>query len=296
MNYRKFELLATLTVAIAVIATIIATAINYDSKAADLVSQAMIFVGFACGLHWGRNGGVVGFLVATAVSGVAIFGFFETISTSSQVQLFISRTVVMAVMTFIAVELHLRLKYFFAKLENHDLVDDFTNLYNNKYLVKILERHQDECDRYDRNFSLLKITVDKRLFGNLKKKCHEKIIRELGNMIILENIRGSDEAARVEDASFAILLPATNASGAECAAQRMTGKVDGYLGKRGLDTKDRELLTVETLQYPEDAERLDLFKAELKELIEAAVVPDVLPEKMTEGYPDSDRRQQRPSE
>jgi GGDEF domain-containing protein len=163
----------------------------------------------------------------------------------------------------VAGELNVRLKYLFIKLEHHDYVDSITSLYNSKYLSKLIEKYISEFDRYGSKFSLTSFTVNPELLDPLKKKARIKLVKDLGNSVIRGNIRGADEAARLEGTTFAVLFPNTNFDGATCASIRVKGKITGYLERHGLDTDDDETIVAEILEYPRDKDTVEIMAVNL---------------------------------
>lgn len=264
MKYSRFEILAMIVGICAVAGTIVATVSSTDRVAA-VVGQAMILVTLFGGLHYGRKGALISFIAATAFYAIFAFAFRGNIGAGTAAQIFILRVIVFGIVAFVAGELNVRLKYLFIKLEHHDYVDDLTNLYNAKYLAKLIEKYISEFDRYGSKFSLAHFTVDEDMLVPLKKKARVKIIKELGNSI-RGNIRGADEAARTRGTTFTVLFPNTNYDGATCATIRVKGKISGRLDRHGLDTETEEdVIKTEIIEYPRDKEAVELFAVDLQD-------------------------------
>lgn len=263
MKYSRFEILALVVGGCAVIATILATATD-TNRAADIVGQAMIVVVLFGGLHYGRKGALISLVAATGFYAIFAFGTSSQVGTGTEAQIFILRTIVFAVVALVAGELNVRLKYLFIKLEHHDYVDDLTSLYNARYLSKLIEKYISEFDRYGSKFSLTSFEIDDGMLDPLKKKARAKLIKDLGNSVIRGNIRGADEAARLEGATFTILFPNTNFDGATCAALRVKGKITGYLDRHGLDTEDDTVIKTEIIEYPRDKDTIELLAVDLQ--------------------------------
>ncbi len=263
MKYSRFEILAVVVVAVAVIASMFAT-ISSSNRVADIVGQAMIIVVLVGGLHWGRRGALISFLAATTFYAIFAFGARGDMSLASATEVFLIRAVAYAGVAIVAGELNVRLKYLFIKLEHHDYVDDITSLYNAVYLSKLIEKYINEFDRYGSKFSVTSFTVNQELLLPLKKKARVKFIKELGNSVIRGNIRGADEAARLQSTTFSILFPNTNIDGATCASLRIKGKIASYLDRHGLDTENDKTIRTEMLEYPRDKEALEILAVKLQ--------------------------------
>ncbi|PKQ28517.1 MAG: hypothetical protein CVT63_02240 [Candidatus Anoxymicrobium japonicum] len=258
MKYSRFEII-TMTVGFcAVIGTIVAT-LSSSNKIADMVGQAMIIVVLFGGLHYGRKGVAISFVAATAFYAFFAFGWRGSIDAGTAAQIFIFRTIVFGVVGVAAGELHVRLKYLFTKLEHHDYVDNITSLYNAKYLAMLIEKYISESDRYSSKFCLASFTINEKILAPFKRKARVKIIRDLGNSVIRGSIRGSDEAARPEKASFTVLFPNTNHDGATCASNRVEKKIMEFLDHHGFDTDSKGVLKIDVLEYPGDKDAIELL-------------------------------------
>lgn len=265
MKYSRFEILTLVVGACAVAGSIFAT-VSSTNRVADIVGLCMIVVVLFGGLHYGRKGAAVSFLVATGFYAIFAFGFSNSIGSGTASELFVLHIVVFAVVAVVAGELNVRLKYLFIKLEHHDYVDDITSLYNSKYLSKLIEKYISEFDRYGSKFSITNFVVDETKVSRLKKKEQQKIIKELGHSI-RGNIRGADEAARLGGATFAILFPNTNFDGATCASIRVKGKIFNKLEKLGVAAdEDDGVLKAEVLEYPRDKDTIETLSVNLADM------------------------------
>jgi GGDEF domain-containing protein len=263
LKYSRFEILAMVVGVCAVVGTIFVT-ISSTNRAADVVGQAMIVVVLFGGLHYGRKGALIAFLAATGIYAIVAFATSSNIGTGTAVQIFILRTIVFAIVAVVAGELNVRLKYLFIKLEHHDYVDDITSLYNSKYLAKLIEKYISEFDRYGSKFSITNFTLNEDKLSALKKKARVKLIRDLGNSVIRGNIRGADEAARLEGTTFSVLFPNTNYDGATCATIRVKSKISGYLDRHGLDTENDDIVNTEIIEYPKHKDAIELLAVNLQ--------------------------------
>jgi diguanylate cyclase (GGDEF)-like protein len=264
LKYSRFELLMMFVGLLVVLGTAFALVKNANIVS-EVIGQLLILVCLIAGLHYGRKGAVIGFLFSVAVYGVAVFTTYSS-TLSAALYLFFFRTVIYAIVAFAGGELNVRLKYLFIKLEHHDYVDDITSLYNSKYLSKLIEKYISEFDRYGSKFSITNFVVDETKMSQLKKKEKQKVIKELGHSI-RGNIRGADEAARVEGANFAILFPNTNYDGATCASIRVKGKIFNKLEKLGVAAdEDDGVLKAEVLEYPKDKDTIETLSVNLADM------------------------------
>ena len=263
MKYTRFEILAMVVGVCAVVGTIIAT-LSSSNTASDIVGQVMIVVVLFGGLHYGRKGAAISFVVATGFYAIFAFGMRGSVTLGTATQIFLLRTLVFAIVAFVAGELNVRLKYLFIKLEHHDYVDDITSLYNAKYLSKLIEKYISEFDRYGSKFSLTSFSLNEEVLAPMKKKARVKVIKDVGYKI-RGNIRGADEAARLEGTKFTVLFPNTNHDGATCASIRVKSKIAGYLDKYGLDTEDDNVIRTEIIEYPRDKDTIEVMAVNLQD-------------------------------
>ncbi len=263
MKYTRFEILAMAVGVCAVVGTIVAT-LSSSNTTADIVGQLMIVVVLFGGLHYGRKGALISFAVATGFYAIFAFGVRGGVSAGTTAEIFAMRTAVFAVIALVAGELNVRLKYLFIKLEHHDYVDDITNLYNAKYLSKLMEKYISEFDRYGSKFSLTTFTINDELLASMKKKARVRMIKDVGYKI-RGNIRGADEAARLEGTSFTVLYPNTNYDGATCATIRVKSKIAAYLDKCGFDTEDDSVIRTEIIEYPRDKDTIEVMAVNLQD-------------------------------
>lgn len=260
MKYSRFEILAMGAGVAAVLGTILSS-LSDTSDASEIVGQILILLALYCGVHYGRKGALLGFGASTVIYAAVSFATIEDKGIALQLVLF--RAIIYALVAFAAGELNVRLKYLFTKLEHHDYVDDITSLYNTKYLGKLVEKYISEFDRYGSKFSLANFTVNERIFEHMKKKTRDKMIKDIGNSVIRGNIRGADEAARIDGASFTVLFPNTNYDGATYASIRIKGKIASYLDHHGISSEEEDAIGADIVEYPRDKDSIEQLSANL---------------------------------
>lgn len=262
MKYSRFELLVMIVGLLVVLGTALAL-VKDQIIVSEVIGQGLILVCLFSGLHYGRKGAVAGFVFSVAVYGIAVFTTHGS-TLGAAFALFIFRAVIYAIVAFAAGEINRRLKYFFVKLEHHDYVDDITGLYNSKYLSRLIERYTSEFDRYGSKFSIASFSVDESKVATMKKRDRQRLIKGLGNSVIRGNIRGADEAARIDKTKFAILFPNTDFDSATCASIRVKGKIISYLEKQGIVTGGEDgTPDFEILEYPRDKDTIETLSVNL---------------------------------
>ena len=263
MKYSWFELLAMGVGICAVVGSSIAT-VSGANMVPEIVGQALILLALWGGLHYGRKGAVVAFLICTSVYAIVVFSFMSS-QLSIALELFLFRTAIYGAVAFGAGELNAHLKYLFVKLENPDYVDGLTNLYNARYFSKLLNNKIIEFNDNGLKFSLASFTINDDLLAPLKKRVQNKLIKEIGNSVIRDNIRGVDEAARIDGTMFMLLFSNTNLEGARIVTNRVSGKIRGYLDRRGMDTNREDIVETEVLEYPPNRDAIEKLALRLSE-------------------------------
>lgn len=108
------------------------------------------------------------------------------------------------------------------ELERLALLDTLTELFNSRTLLKELKDELKRAKRYKRPVSLCMITIDgfkdiNRQYGALTA---DAVLKACAN-VLRSCIRDVDIAARYSADEFAIVLPETNATGANIVAERI---------------------------------------------------------------------------
>jgi len=112
--------------------------------------------------------------------------------------------------------------YYLGAIENMARIDPLTGLLNPKYLVKVIEREIERCQRYGRPLTVMIINIK-----NLKdiNKQHgsftgDKLLKNLAD-ILKKNIRKIDNVSRYSGNQFMIVMPNTKKHEAENVRQRV---------------------------------------------------------------------------
>lgn len=112
------------------------------------------------------------------------------------------------------------------ELEKLALLDNLTELFNSRTLIKELKDELKRAKRYKRPVSLLMIAVDghreiHRQYGVLTSDAVLKVVSDA----LRDCVRDVDVPARYSGDEFAIVLPETNAAGAAVVAERIRQRI-----------------------------------------------------------------------
>ncbi len=115
----------------------------------------------------------------------------------------------------------------FQKTQQETLVDELTQLYNYRYLIKALDREISRANRYNAPLTYVFMDVD-------DFKCYNdtnghftgnKALRSLAK-IIKKTVREVDIVARYGGEEFALILPETNKEGGAVISERIRKKIE----------------------------------------------------------------------
>ena len=112
-------------------------------------------------------------------------------------------------------------------LSSQAVTDTLTGLANRRQFEVFLEEHVNEARRYGPPLSLLVLDLDhfKRVNDQLGHLAGDEVLRAVSDALT-GIARDSDLVARYGGEEFAVVLPQTDAAGAEAAAERCRTAID----------------------------------------------------------------------
>jgi diguanylate cyclase (GGDEF)-like protein len=136
------------------------------------------------------------------------------------------------------------------------ITDDLTGLYNRRHFLDRMQGEIDRARRYDVPFGLLFIDIDnfKELNDNFGHQVGDRILAELGT-VLKHWARSSDLVARYGGEEFVVLLPMTEKTRSQIAAERLRAAIEKHTFYR----RKKLTVSVGVAAYPADgdsAERL----------------------------------------
>lgn len=147
------------------------------------------------------------------------------------------------------------------KLDLYDQVDDATSLFNARYFVLQTDLEKARSQRYKTFFSVAVIDIPVGLFDGLSRRNRQRVLRELGRLII-DSIRSIDRGVHCVDGSahrLAVIMPETGADGARIFVDRLAAHLVSWLQERNVAVGaplDSTVLTV-----PSDEDELAAMRA-----------------------------------
>lgn len=219
----------------------------------EVAAQVMLFVVLFAAVHWGRRGGFVAALAASLVYillRIPLVTADPTV-TSDVLVMILTRVVAYGLIGIVGGEIAMRMKYVLAGLEDASSVDQLSGLYNERIMGHALESARGRFARYGEPFSVVIVDVDPSTSDGFKPAKQRAVIRGVAGYI-RNDIRLVDEAGRLADGRFIILLPHTAKEGAGIVAERLAK------GVRGALHAGPELVQARTIGASDDFELADL--------------------------------------
>lgn len=254
MKYSRFELLAFIFGA-GIIGVSVISAFRAGQEVPEIIALLLILLTLAGALHYGRNGGIVTFLIASMVYLVLKLPQISQVGLeSSVVETVLIRLVIFGIVGILGGILASRLKYLFVSLEGHDFIDPVTSLYNANFFSNMVSKAIGQYDRYKRPFTILTIEFSETAVGQQPPQV-EKRLCDIG-MAIRNNLRLLDEVGRIGERRFAVLLTDTPLAGGEIVRKRMLEALSRLTKSFGHEIPVEILAQFELFSYPEDSERI----------------------------------------
>jgi GGDEF domain-containing protein len=271
MRYSRFEALVLVVGGAAIVGSIL---FSYQGApvAEEVVAQLLLLAVLVAAVHWGRKGGFVAASIASVIYIVMRIPLVIEAEglTSDIVVLILVRVLAFGLVGVVGGELCSRIKYIFAKLEDSNSIDDWSQFYNQRFVVRALESAIGQYERYETPFSIVLVRLDPKLLKDLRMSKQRSIVRGVANHI-RNDIRLVDEAGRLEDGQFIIILPHTPAEGGEVVVERVARGVRDTLG-----AKD-ESVSAELLSAPRDTGRIQELRQELQGEDSGVTAPQSVP-------------------
>ena len=221
MKYAWFERIVLLLGGASILVTF---ALTYQSGLflEEVIAQVLLFGVLAAAVHWGRRGG---FVAAVAASIIYIVLRIPLVTadpalTGDVMLLILARVVTYGLVGIVGGELAMRMKYVLAGLESSSSIDEASGIFNDRAMARLLDAARGRFERYGEPYSIVLLEVDTSLTADFKPAKARAVLRGIAGYI-RNDIRLVDEAGRLADGRFMVLLPHTPKPGAEVVAERL---------------------------------------------------------------------------
>jgi GGDEF domain-containing protein len=260
MRYSRFEQLALAVGTLFVLAALLFSSYGQRLSGRELVAQLMLLGVLAAALHFGRRGGFVAAVCASAI--YTLMSVPELVAaqgvTSADVLLVIARIAAYGLVGIIGGEACGRLRYSLSRYGLTTEYDEWSQVFNQRHAAVTLLRAIGGHERYGAQFSLVLVSMDPAVTADLGPQRTRTLVRAVANQL-RNDLRMVDEVARLEDGRFFVLLPHTAREGGLVVAKRLAASVRDLVGARD------ESVTATCLGSVEDAIELTALADELSE-------------------------------
>lgn len=263
MKYSHFEALVLGVGGTAVLGSM---ALSYETLVPEEALAQLLLLGvLAAAVHYGRN---AGFVAAIAASIAYVVMRMPLVMSAGGLSVDIVSIVLVRVLTYglvgiVGGELCSRIRYVFARLEDSDSVDDWSRIFNQRFILRSLDNASGQYARYETPYSVVLIELSGHLMTDIRVARQRSLVRGVADYV-RNDIRLVDEAGRLDDGRFMVVLPHTPRTGAEVVAKRLHAGVCDVLGARD------ESVNVAFLGTPEDTGELERLRESLREVAPAA--------------------------
>lgn len=225
MHYNRFEQIVLLVGAAIFLGSLGIALLGGGTTTAEIVAQLLLLLTLAAAVHWGARGGLIGAVVASAI----YLGFWisalpvGTIPPAAYLVL-VSRLVAFGLVGVVAGELCGRLKYALAKVAGLPAIDDWSRVYNQRYVREALLQAKGRFDRYGEPVSLVEVRLSPSLVAGMRPARQRSFVRAVAEGIRTD-VRMVDDVGRLDDGRFIVILPHTPPEGGRVVMDRLANAV-----------------------------------------------------------------------
>lgn len=252
MKYTRFEQLVLVAGGAAILGGA-AISVTSGSEPTELIAQGLLFVVLYAAVRFGRRGGLIAAIAASAAYMLLKHPSLSTTPiTTAELVVLAARLGAYGLIGVVGGEICMRMRYNLTKLEGRSALDDWSHVYNQRYIRATLEQALMRYDRYHESFCTVIVTVSPSVFAEMSPARQRTLVRGLADHIRAD-VRMVDDVARLADGRFVVLLPHTTAEGALIVRDRLVMGVRDALGARA------EAVSARCLTLPADEDALRAF-------------------------------------
>lgn len=267
MRYAAFERLVLVLGGASVLATL-ALASSTGLQLQDVAAQLMVFGVLVGAVHWGRRGGFIAAIIASITYVVIWIPMLEPDTITAQLlTVMFLRVLAYGLIGIVGGTLCGKMKYVLASLEQGSRVDEVTGIFSEQMLARLIDAAAARFERYAEPFCLVVIELAGDSLRAPITNRDRVLVRHVASHI-RGDIRMMDEACRIDDGRFVVLLPHTPKSGGVIVADRLAKD----LGKTAAATDQGCSARAQCLCAAEDTEAIAKFRSGLRAGIEDQVL------------------------
>lgn len=255
MKYAKFERIVVLIIAVAIAVMAVAMIVQ-KTDGVEVLGHALMLAVIVCSLYWGKRGALAGFAASFSAYTAARLIWPGDFGAATLVQLIAAKLIVYGVLALLCSHVRTQFRYFFVKMEHQDLIDDETQVGNERFLLRELTSRINENERYEIPFSLVSFQLDGDFVSGLKKDRGVSVLRDISTSILKNDTRSVDELAR-EGNNLLVILPSVGLAGAQVCGRRLEAKLRRYLEQHLPDGDADRVMQSAVYEYPDNKAEID---------------------------------------
>jgi GGDEF domain-containing protein len=212
----------------------------------EIVAELLMLAVLAAAVHFGRKGGFVASLGASAIYvmlSVPVMGAEQGL-TSHTLLLIVLRISTFGLIGIVGGEACNRLRYILTRYANAETFDEWSQVFNQTYAHNALLRAMASSERYGQQFTLVVLTLAPAITSNLGPQRVRTLVRSV-SAHLRGDLRMVDEIARLDDGRYLVLLPNTPIEGGQVVAARLADGVRQLLGSREESVTTRSIYSVD---------------------------------------------------
>ncbi|MCL5291203.1 MAG: diguanylate cyclase [Actinobacteria bacterium] len=226
-KFKRFEALVVATGSAAIVITAVLSYMSSRSLL-EFAGQLLMLPVLLIAIQYGRIGAILSALFATGIYAVARSPELSDYALLTiALELLGVRAFGYFVIGFVGGEVMTAIKYYFAKSGGLGGIDQESGVYVSAFIKGMIEREVSNFERYEGVFSVVLIKLFPEELRQSSKFKTGRSLRGIG-AVLKNNVRLVDEVGRIEDHSFALLLPHTSLDGARVVAERVARLVSAY--------------------------------------------------------------------
>jgi GGDEF domain-containing protein len=251
VSYALFELLAITVGSISIIVTVVASLWSRQ-MVVETIAQGLLLLVLVGAVHKGKKGG----LWTAIVASLAYIALRVPLLMRYGLTVDIAGLLLVRVFTYAAIGigggmLCARIRRFMARLDGTPNIDGQTQLFNQAFAFRTLRSLLLQYERYRKTFAILIISLTD-FSGGDPGPDKRRSLRAVATYL-RDHVRLVDEAARLDDGRFVIIMPYTDRGGARIAAKRICGGLKHVLAttdefvREDILTSDEDLPAIQEL-------------------------------------------------
>lgn len=255
--------------ALAVLASLLVSIHGATPNVHEIVGRLMLLGVLGAAVHLGRRGGLIAAVVASAIYTLMSIPELAVLTSPTSVAflMLVARLCAYGLVGIIGGEACGRIRFEMARAGHAEEFDEWSQVFNQRHASSSLTAALAAHERYLEPFAVALVTIGSESMSGLRPQHNRTVVRFISARI-RENVRATDEVARLADGRFFILLRRTSCKAAEPVALRLTADVQRLLGT------GRGLVTSVCYDTDENATALAALAAELSADEDADGEPD----------------------